>query len=102
VKQAAGQVLRERGSSNYSNLGGALLGQLLAIAAKTDFASLLSTRIFQPLGMTDTAVSTRSDCAPWADRGGVFPGSHGSWVDTRRWVASTAQSMTCRGWRPHC
>ncbi len=65
----------------YSNLGMGLLGQLLADSLETDYATLLQSRITDPLQMTDTAISlsesqqTRlavghtpagSECAAWS------------------------------------
>lgn len=38
----------------YSNLGGGLLGHLLARRADTSFAALLRSRVLQPLGLDDT------------------------------------------------
>jgi CubicO group peptidase (beta-lactamase class C family) len=65
MRSAARQRLGERGVSLYSNLGGALVGQLLAVAAGTDFPSLLTERILEPLGMDSSGVSTRGDRAAW-------------------------------------
>ena len=42
--------------SEYSNYAVALLGQILARRAGTDYATLVRTRITQPLGMSDTAL----------------------------------------------
>lgn len=39
----------------YSNLGVGLLGTLLANAAHTDYASLVSAGVFKPLGMNETS-----------------------------------------------
>jgi len=47
--------------SEYSNFAVAVLGQLLARQAGTDFATLVRTRITDPLGMTDTAVLPTPD-----------------------------------------
>ncbi len=41
---------------DYSNLGGGLLGQVLALSAGTDYETLLRTRILEPLGMTHTGI----------------------------------------------
>ena len=41
LRLASRQRLRHRGQRRYSNLGAAVLGQLLANAASTDYASLL-------------------------------------------------------------
>ncbi|MEN7536097.1 serine hydrolase [Aurantiacibacter flavus] len=45
----------------YSNLGVGLLGYVLARAAGTDYASLVTERILDPLGMEDTAIVLRPD-----------------------------------------
>jgi CubicO group peptidase (beta-lactamase class C family) len=65
IDLAARQPLRGRGGRRYSNLGGALLGELVATAASTDYPTLLSGRILSPLGMHGTWVSTKWQCAPW-------------------------------------
>lgn len=54
IADAVGSSLSGRGSYSYSNLGVALQGQLLARAAGTDYASLLTERILAPLGMSGT------------------------------------------------
>jgi len=41
----------------YSNLGGGLLGHLLANRAGTDYESLIGTRITRPLNMPDTGIT---------------------------------------------
>jgi len=56
--------LRSRGRYEYSNLGAAVLGQLLAVAADTDYPALLRERILLPAGMIASAVGTRHDTAP--------------------------------------
>lgn len=57
-KQVIADALAEtpsgRGEHAYSNLAVALEGQLLATAASTDYAALLTERILEPLGMTST------------------------------------------------
>lgn len=65
------QKLRHRGRAAYSNLGAAVLGQVLAERAGADFAALLQARIFAPLGMRCAAVATRHHkAAPgWSDAG---------------------------------
>ena len=47
--------------SEYSNFAVSVLGQLLARRAGTDFATLVRTRITEPLGMTDTAILPTPD-----------------------------------------
>jgi serine-type D-Ala-D-Ala carboxypeptidase/endopeptidase len=44
----------------YSNLGGGLLGHLLAYRAGTDYESLIRNRITQPLNMPDTGITLSS------------------------------------------
>jgi D-alanyl-D-alanine-carboxypeptidase/D-alanyl-D-alanine-endopeptidase len=52
---------RDPGSEfEYSNLGGGLLGHLLAYRAGTDYESLIGTRITQPLSMPDTGITLSS------------------------------------------
>lgn len=54
IADALGSTLLERGTYSYSNLGAALQGQLLARAAGTDYATLLTERILDPLGLAAT------------------------------------------------
>ncbi len=42
---------------DYSNLGVGLLGHILALRANMSYEELLKKRIFEPLGMNDTAVT---------------------------------------------
>ena len=52
------QLPRDIGSQyEYSNLGGGLLGHVLALRAHTDYASLVRERISGPLGMSSTAIA---------------------------------------------
>jgi len=52
---------RDPGSEfEYSNLGGGLLGHLLAYRAGTDYESLIGTRITRPLVMPDTGITLSS------------------------------------------
>ena len=45
----------------YSNVGGGLLGHLLARHAGTTYAALLKEQVLQPLGMGDTGILAPSD-----------------------------------------
>ena len=45
----------------YSNLGVGLLGHILALAAGSDYESLVRGRILEPLGMTDTSILLSED-----------------------------------------
>jgi len=59
---ASYQLPRDIGSQyEYSNLGGGLLGHVLALRAHTDYASLVRDRITAPLGMTSTAIALSPD-----------------------------------------
>jgi CubicO group peptidase (beta-lactamase class C family) len=63
IQLAAAQTLRDRGGYRYSNLGGAVAGQLLAIAAGSEYAGLLHERIFAPLQMTSSTVAVKGATA---------------------------------------
>jgi CubicO group peptidase (beta-lactamase class C family) len=65
IEQAEGQPLTDRGQRRYSNLGAALLGQMLAHCGGAEYAVLLRERILRPMGMTASDVATRRDTAPW-------------------------------------
>jgi CubicO group peptidase (beta-lactamase class C family) len=71
VAIAGRQNLRDRGRRTYSNLGAALLGQLLAERAGVDFGVLLQRRILTPVGMHGAGVATmQQKAAPgWSDAG---------------------------------
>ena len=52
------QLVRDIGAQyEYSNLGMGLLGHVLALKAATSYEALVRTRILDPLGMTDTAIT---------------------------------------------
>jgi serine-type D-Ala-D-Ala carboxypeptidase/endopeptidase len=56
------ELPRDIGSQyEYSNLGGGLLGHVLALQAHTDYASLVRDRITGPLGMASTAIALSPD-----------------------------------------
>jgi CubicO group peptidase (beta-lactamase class C family) len=78
LRQAARQRLSDRGRHRYSNLGGAVLGQLLAIVAATEYPRLLSERIFAPIEMTASVVASRRDAAG--------PGWSSSGLPRRPWI----------------
>jgi len=64
IAVARAATLSNRGQFAYSNLGGALLGQALASASDRDYAGLVQERIFNPLGMTASSVSTTARNLP--------------------------------------
>jgi serine-type D-Ala-D-Ala carboxypeptidase/endopeptidase len=52
------QLTRDPGSQyEYSNLGGGLLGHVLALRAGTSYEALVRSRICDPLGMKDTRIT---------------------------------------------
>lgn len=50
------QTLQGRGDYSYSTLGSAIAGQAVAAAAHLSYPDLMRTRLFEPLGMSDTAI----------------------------------------------
>jgi CubicO group peptidase (beta-lactamase class C family) len=73
LEHAAGQHLTERGLRRYSNLGAALVGQLLAVRGGADFDVLLRERILRPMGMHASDVASRRDTAPWGTSASGLP-----------------------------
>lgn len=71
LKSASHERLRGRGGRCYSNLGGATLGQLLALRTDTEYGALMKRRILDPLEMTATSVGNVRNMAPsgWSSRG---------------------------------
>jgi CubicO group peptidase (beta-lactamase class C family) len=55
-EEARAGTLETRGSYVYSTLGAATAGLAVAAATAMDYPELLRNRLFDPLGMTDTAV----------------------------------------------
>lgn len=74
IKAALTADLRNRSERRYSNLGFALLGQLLAIEAGTTYEDLLRTQVLVPLGMTATYAMTTGAVSGNAPRGLTFSG----------------------------
>lgn len=71
VAMTATEDLRHRGRAAYSNLGAALLGQMLAKRAGTEFGALLQARVLTPVSMRCASVATRQQhAAPgWSSAG---------------------------------
>ena len=68
------ELRRAPGSQyEYSNLGGGLLGHLLARAADASYGTLVERRVLEPLGMDDSYVAG-VDSASLAGRGDLMPG----------------------------
>jgi CubicO group peptidase (beta-lactamase class C family) len=71
VQEAARQPSRHRGQYHYSNLGAAVLGQLLAAVGGADYRAHLRARILLPTGMNVSVVGAPNHTAPrgWSSRG---------------------------------
>jgi CubicO group peptidase (beta-lactamase class C family) len=78
LELAAAQGLRNRGEYRYSNLGAAVAGQLLAIAADRSYPALLRERIFAPLRMHSSTVAVKGDAA--------VPGRSSSGLRRQAWI----------------
>lgn len=65
LKLTAQQQLSNRGQRRYSNLGAAILGQLLVVRSGAEFPQLLKDRILHPMGLRSTEVTKQGDTAPW-------------------------------------
>lgn len=56
IEEARAGTLDSRGTYVYSTLGAATAGLAMATATGMSYPELMRTRLFEPLGMTDTAV----------------------------------------------
>jgi len=59
LRLAGRQHLAHRGRQRYSNLDAAVLGQALAAVAGSEFPTLLTERVFTPIGMHATRIAAR-------------------------------------------
>ncbi|SBS73199.1 serine hydrolase [uncultured Microbacterium sp.] len=78
IAEARAGTLESRGSYVYSTLGAATAGLAVAAATGMDYPELLRTRLFDPLGMTDTVVEE--------DRNAVEGGWSASGLPVQPWV----------------
>ena len=78
IEEARNQTLSGRGSYAYSTLGSAIAGQAVAAAADMRYPDLMRTRLFEPLGMFDTAIEV--------DHALVVGGESQSGLPTQPWV----------------
>ena len=93
---AATAELDAPGTYKYSTLGAAVAGQAAARAAGLTYPDLMRTRLFEPLGMTHTAVQTET--AP-VDRRKVRSGAACPAVDHERLRTRRGRHLHRR--RPH-
>jgi CubicO group peptidase (beta-lactamase class C family) len=56
TNEARGQTLSTQGRYVYSTLGSAVAGQAVAAAAHMSYPELMRSRLFEPLGMSHTAI----------------------------------------------
>lgn len=82
IEAALNASLSDRGQYEYSNLGIAFLGQLLATQAGVSWQELLRSRLLDPLGMSSTrAPFSLDDAGDEAPRGHGLSGvSAGAWT----------------------
>ena len=59
IKESTQQTLSGRGHYRYSTLGSAIAGQAVAAAADLSYPELMHTRLFEPLGMSHTAIEVK-------------------------------------------
>jgi CubicO group peptidase (beta-lactamase class C family) len=78
IEEARAGTLGTRGTYVYSTLGAATAGLAVAAATGMDYPDLMRTRLFDPLGMTDTAVEV--------DRNAVDGGWSASGLPVQPWV----------------
>jgi len=78
IEEARVGTLESRGTYVYSTLGAATAGLAVAAATGMDYRELMRTRLFDPLGMTDTAVED--------DRNAVAGGWSASGLPVQPWV----------------
>jgi len=64
IQEIKADGLTTRGSYAYSNLGAAAAGQATAAAVGMSYPDLMRTRLFAPLGMTDTAIQSAAPLVP--------------------------------------
>lgn len=87
---------------DYSNLGGALVGQALTNSFGQDYETLLSTKLLQPLGMSSTTSRPISDensrtILGWMSAGEpalpAFKNPNGGVMDSAGSITSTGRDM---------
>jgi CubicO group peptidase (beta-lactamase class C family) len=64
IQEITADGLSTRGAYSYSSLGAAAAGQATAAAAGMSYPDLMRTRLFAPLGMTDTAIQSAVPLVP--------------------------------------
>ncbi len=64
IAEARDQTLGSAGRYAYSSLGSAIAGQAVAAAAHLSYPELMRTRLFEPLGMSRTAIQVDTALVP--------------------------------------
>ena len=96
------QTLRGRGHYAYSTLGSAIAGQAVAAAAHLSYPDLMRTRLFEPLGMSDTAIQVGHPLVAGGGPNPAFRSSPGSWMPTPPALPRSPPPGTSRSLPPHC
>ena len=78
IQETKDQTLHGVGQYAYSSLGSAIAGQAVAGAAHMSYADLMRTRLFEPLGMSRTAIQV--------DHALVSGGESQTGLPTQPWV----------------
>lgn len=78
TEETRAQALTGRGDYAYSTLGSAIAGQAVAAAAHMSYPDLMRTRLFEPLGMSHTAIEV--------DRALVAGGTSETGLPVQPWV----------------
>jgi CubicO group peptidase (beta-lactamase class C family) len=78
TEETRSQILTGRGDYAYSTLGSAIAGQAVAAAAHMSYPDLMRTRLFEPLGMSQTAIEV--------DRALVTGGRSQTGLPVQPWV----------------
>jgi CubicO group peptidase (beta-lactamase class C family) len=78
IEEARDQTLGSAGRYAYSSLGAAIAGQAVAAAVHLSYPELMRTRLFEPLGMSRTAIQ--------ADAALVHGGTSQSGLPVQPWV----------------
>ena len=83
TRETRQQTLAGRGRYTYSTLGSAVAGQAVAAAADLSYPDLMRTQLFEPLGMTNTAIEVDRPLVQGGTSQTGLPPSRGSWTPTR-------------------
>ena len=101
AEETRNQTLSGRGRDAYSTLGSAIAGQAVAAAAGMSYPDLMRTRLFEPLGMSHTAIQVGHALVAGGNRRPDSAPSHGSWTPTPPAAPRSPPPATLRNSPPH-